>query len=44
MCMFAEYDSEEDIYKCKIMKDECMFILPDKKTCDSIFESSSSEE
>lgn len=44
MCQFAKYDSEKDIYNCEIIEDECLFILPDKKTCDSIFESNSSEK
>lgn len=37
MCQFAKYDSEKDIYNCEIIEDECLLIVPDKKTCDSIF-------
>lgn len=44
MCKFANYDSEKDRYDCQIIKDECLFILPDKKTCDLIFEDNSYEK
>ncbi|WP_411680451.1 hypothetical protein [Clostridium thailandense] len=43
MCECAKYDSEKEIYNCKIIEGECLFISPDQKTCDETFGSNEEE-
>jgi hypothetical protein len=30
-------DPDTNRYSCKVMEGECLFMLPDQKTCDEIF-------
>lgn len=39
----AKYDSEKEIYNCKVIEGECLFILPDQKICNLIFGSNEGE-